>query len=166
MKTPLCDVCVKSDILCNSCKEKLEKGLITEKEIEVSRFLYSLEEKVKNLKEAKLVKVIDSNNLFIITGSHDGAKFVGRQGSIVKALAKKYNKPIKVVEMSNNFRQFAEAVISPAQIEMTTTVYREGSEIKRAIISGDQRKRLPIMPEEFSKLIKAVYNLEAEIVFE
>ena len=28
MKTPICGVCLKSDILCKACKEKVEKGEI------------------------------------------------------------------------------------------------------------------------------------------
>lgn len=166
MHSQVCEVCLKSDILCNACQEKLSKGVITEKEIEVCRYLCGLEEKVKNLKEAKILKVCDSNSLFIITARGDAAKIVGRRGSIVKELAKKYSKSIRVVEFSDSFREFVENLLSPAVLTTISIMYTADGETYKVIVPSSQKTRLFLLESDFSNIIKNLYGKEAQIIFE
>lgn len=166
MHAPICEVCLKSNILCSVCQEKLSRGETTEREIEVCRYLYGLEEKVKNLKEARILKVCDSNSLFIITAKGDAAKIVGRRGSIVKELAKKHNKPIRVVEFSDNFREFVENLLSPAVLTTISIMYTTDGETYKIIVPSSQKTRLFLLESDFSGIIKNLYGKEAQIVFE
>ena len=87
METSICGVCLSSDMLCSECQTKLDQGNITEKDVAVSRFLMILSDKVKSLSDIKIIKIIDSECLIIVSKIGDAAKLVGKNGFVVKALA-------------------------------------------------------------------------------
>lgn len=166
MQTPICEVCLKSDILCNACKEKLDKGIISKDDVEFSKYIYKLSEKMKSIKNVKIVKVIDCGTLIIITGRGDAAKLIGREGVIVKKIAKDFKKSIRILEEAPTFKDFVEELISPATINGINTLYRENQEVYRIRIPAVQKNSVVISPETFSQIISNFYNVKAEIIFE
>lgn len=166
MQTLICEVCLKSDLLCALCQEKLEKGEINKVDIDISKFLFNLSNKVKSLRDVKIKKVIDSGVLLIIAGIGDGAKLVGKKGYVVKALAKKFKKPIRVLEEATDFRKFVEDLISPSTLSGINTVYSSDGKSYKIRIPTTQKSRLTISPENFSEIIENIYNKKAELVFE
>jgi len=166
MQTPICDKCLESKNLCISCQEKLKNNEITKKEIDVLRHIYKLSNKTRSLKHIKIVKVIDCGVLLIITGRGDVAKLVGKAGSIVKLIAKKFKKSIRILEEAPNFRDFIEELITPANVKGINTLYRDNEEIFRVRVPEIQRKHLIMSPENFSYVISDFYDKKAEIVFE
>jgi len=85
MKAPICNVCLKSDVLCSGCQEKLDEGEITELDIKISRILHELSNEYGSLRDSEIIKAIDTENVIVIvTAKGDGAKVVGKGGEIVK----------------------------------------------------------------------------------
>jgi len=166
MQTPICEVCLKSDILCGACQDKLTTGKISQSDVELSRYLYGLSDKVRSIKDIKILRVIDCGTLMIVTGRGDAAKLVGKGGVIVKKIAKDFKKSIRILEEAPSFKDFVEELISPAPIKGINTLYREEQEVYRIRIPLMQRNQVVITPESFSQLISNFYNLKAEIVFE
>lgn len=164
MQTPICEVCLRSEILCNACQEKFNNGELNEIELEVLRFLYKLSERVKSLKNVNIIKVIDSGVLLIITGRGDAAKIVGRKGSIVKVLAKRFKKNIRVLEEATSFRKFIQDLISPVSLNGINMLYTENKKIYRIRIPT--RSHLLLSPESFSEIVEDLFDYKAEIVFE
>ena len=166
MQAPICEVCLKSNILCNACQEKLNNGKIRKEDVEVSKYLYKLSEKMKSIRNVKIVKVIDCGSLIIITGRGDAAKLIGREGLIVKKIAKDFKKSIRILEEAPTFKDFVEELISPASINGINTLYRGDQEVYKIRIPAVQRNSVLITPEIFSQIISSFFNVKAEIVFE
>ena len=164
MQTPICEVCLKSEILCKACQEKFNNGELSEIELEVLRFLYKLSEKMKSLKNVKIIKVIDTGVLLIITGRGDAARIVGRKGSIVKILAKRFKKNIRILEEATNFRKFIQNLISPVSLNGINMLYTGDEKIYRIRIPN--RSHLLLSPESFSQIVENLFDCKAEIVFE
>ncbi len=158
MLAPICAVCLKSDVLCSGCQQKLESGKISDCDIEASRFLYGLEEKFRILQNAKLVKTLEGNSIVIIAGEGDAAKIVGRQGSVVKLLAKHFNKPIKVIEFSSNIKAFVQNLLSPAFAVVNIIYAKEGEKYK--ILTKERISN----KEEIENIIKDIFGKPAEVV--
>jgi transcription antitermination factor NusA-like protein len=166
MQTPICEVCLKSNILCSGCQEKLNSGKISQKDVELSRYLYALSEKMRSIRDIKILKVVDCGSLIIITGIGDAARLVGRGGVVVKKIAKDFKKSIRILEEATSFKDFVENLLSPAPISGINTLYKEDKEVYRVKIPSIQRNSVLINPEIFSQIISNFYNLKAEIVFE
>lgn len=162
MQAPLCEVCLKSDILCSGCDAKLKDGRLSQTEVEASRFLHLLEERHTQLAEAKLLKVVDADHLIFIAGRGDAAKLVGRQGSVVKELAKKFGKNIKILE-EGNFKSFVSDLVQPAVVSGINIIYSPSGEKMRVRVS---RARPNISAESFAQVVGSVFGKPAEMVVE
>jgi len=166
MQTPICEVCLKSDILCSGCQEKLNTGKITQYDVNVARYLYNLSERMRSIRNIKIIRSIDCGTLIIITGIGDAAKLVGRDGVIVKKIAKEFKKSIRILEEAPNFRDFIEELISPASITGINTLFRENQEVYKIRVPATQKNQVLLTPEGFSQIISNFYNRKVELVFE
>ena len=166
MQAPICEVCLKSDILCSGCQEKLNAGRITKNDVNICRYLYSLSERMRSIRDIKVIRAIDCGTLIIITGRGDAAKLVGRDGVIVKKIAKEFKKSIRILEEAPNFREFIEELVSPASINGINTLFKENQEVYKIRVPATQRNQVMITPESFSQIISNFYNRKVELVFE
>lgn len=165
MKSPLCEVCLSSDILCGGCASKLEKGEISEREIEVSRFIHKLSDKVKSLQEANLLKVVDADVLILVAGKGDGAKLVGKAGAVVKALAKKYGKSIKVLEKSE-FRPFVTELLQPLTVTGFNVMYTPEGEVYRVRVPAAQKQKQHVSEAALVEVSQKLFGKKVEMIFD
>lgn len=166
VETSICKNCLETKDLCELCHGKLETGKINKKDIEVSRFLFTLSDKVKSLSDIKIVKIIDSECLIIISKIGDAAKLVGKNGFVVKALAKEFKKPIRVLEEADTLKTFVENLVSPISVQGVNTLYTTEGEVYKFRIPSNYKGRLNITPESFSDIISDIYDCKAELIFE
>lgn len=166
MQSPLCEECLNSKVLCNACNKTVEGKNISNEEIEVLRFIYKLSKKSPSLNDVKIVKVMDHNVLLIITGIGDAAKLVGKGGSVVKQIAKKFKKSIRILEEAPNFKDFVEDLVMPANVSGINTLYRDNEEITRIRVPEFQKGHMLLTPEDFSQVVSQFYKRKAELVFE
>lgn len=164
MHAKICDACLKSDILCNSCQRKVDSGEVSKLEIDISKFLLGLKDKIKSLEDAKIIRVLDGHAIVIITEKGSAAKIVGRQGSVVKLLAKHFNKPIRVVE-ADDVKNFISNLIIPASAAVNVA-YTDGKEYYKIRILKNHRSRLPLGAEEVKGAVEGIFNKTAEVMFE
>ena len=125
-----------------------------------------MSDRIKTLSDVKIVKVIDAGLMVIVAGKGDGARLVGKSGVVVKDLAKKFGKSIRVLEEADDFKGFVENLISPVTVSGVNTLFSSGEEIKRVRIPENQKNRLNMTPETFSNVISDVFNKKAELIFE
>jgi len=166
MKTPICEVCLKSDILCTACQEKINNNQINKSDVNVCRFLYGLSKKIKSLGDAEIRKIINSNNLLIVAGKGDAAKLVGKGGSVVKVLAKEFGKSIRIIEEDKELKSFVTSLITPAKINGINTVFTEGQEKLKIRIWETDKSKMPMSKEELATIIKDVFDADVKISVE
>jgi transcription antitermination factor NusA-like protein len=157
---------LKSDILCSACQGKLDSGLISKEKIDVARYIYNLSEKMKSIRDVHILNIINSDVLVIVTGRGDAPKLVGRSGSVVKKIAQRFKKPIRILEEASNLKDFIEELIFPTPINGINTLYRNNEEIIRIRVPAIQKSHILIKPENFSEIISSFYNKKAELIFE
>ena len=100
-----------------------------------------------------------------MTGKGDAAKVVGKGGVVVKALAKQFNKNIKVLE-ENDMKSFAADLLQPITILGTNILFTPDGEIKRIRAPLSQKSKFHISEQAFSNIMEKLYGTKAEIVFE
>ena len=85
MKTPICKICVSSDIMCSGCQAKLDKGEVSQHAVEVARALSKLSERFSALDKTEFKKAIGFEDLTIIMVPKGTAgQFIGRGGVFIK----------------------------------------------------------------------------------
>ncbi|MEF8880345.1 MAG: hypothetical protein V5A72_00760 [Candidatus Nanohaloarchaea archaeon] len=167
MKAPICNVCLKSDVLCSQCSEKLEEDKITELDIQVSRKLKELSNNHGSLRDSTIEGTYEAKNVVvIITGSGDGAKVVGRSGEIVKKVADEVGKPIRVVENSESDRDVINGLLSPGEIQSINTVFKPEGQSKKIVVDEKFEDKINMNQKELEEAVQQITGTDYELAFE
>ncbi|MEM4250461.1 MAG: hypothetical protein QW828_01295 [Candidatus Bathyarchaeia archaeon] len=168
VKTSLDNFCVKSGILCPRCEEKLRKGQITELDLRIVRILSELEKEYPILQDVSFERAVESEGvLAILVSKQDVGKMLSSGGKIVRALAEKMGRRIKVLGYSGDSRQLIEDLFSPISILTINTVWLpdETTETK-VILHGRRPKHMPVGREVARRLAKEISGMTLRMEFE
>lgn len=165
MRFPICQVCLKNNILCNACSEKVKKEGIRPEEVKMYRILNRIL-KDKSLKNVEIKRVIGRNTLFIITRKEDVSKLIGRNGRIAKKLSKELNKSIRIIGQPSTFKDFVDEIFFSVPLLGVNVLYTSNGEKYRIRIPKSERLRLPISSDTFASVSKSLFNVNVDVVFE
>ena len=167
MKAPICEICLKNDILCSGCNAKLEEGKITPVDVEVSRKLVKLEEKIPSLKSVELKKVIETRNSYIlVVKKGDAPKIIGKRGSVIKKISEVLGKDTRVIEETKNLEELLQNLVKPANIKGINILYTPEGEIYRVRIPATYRRLIHLSKNDIEVVATLATSRKVEVVFE
>ena len=157
MEAPLCEICLKSDMLCPGCAEKIERGLISDEDVNVARIIYKISQEHKSLQDLNFSRTISTKDLLLIVVSKGEVEnFVKKSGKLIKILSKKLKKRVRVMEETNDLKDLARDLLRPARVLGINVLY---------CVDGDQRfnislernvsRKLPTSKNELEKLLES-----------
>ena len=100
MVLPVCDVCLKSGMLCQGCENKLKSGEITQMDLDIAKLLYKLGEGKIGFK--KTIEIGDT--VIIVTDKEQVGKLIGKSGKIVREISRSIEKKVRVVGENSDLR--------------------------------------------------------------
>lgn len=155
---------MKSDFLCSACNEKVKTEKLDKLTLDVIRFLGSLEDKYKNLRDAEVREVMDVGKaLVIVAGKGSGGKIVGRGGIIAKDLNARFGM-VRVVEEGTR-EEMIQSLLFPVKPIGVNKVYGGSGERYKLRVKIIDKKKIPMSNDEFKEITKKL-GAEAEIFFE
>ncbi|UCC91570.1 MAG: hypothetical protein JSV39_04660 [Candidatus Aenigmatarchaeota archaeon] len=160
MNAPVCEVCLNSDILCMACKKKREGGKVTDSDIRVSKVINEVAKTFKPLDEVRIKKVIEGRSLSVIVcGKGDGARLVGKSGVMIKKLSKLVGKPLRVVEESEDVKEFVQNLINPVPVTGLNIIYKPEKEVLKVIIP--KGRKIPMSKESFAEVVNQMFRKDS-----
>ena len=168
MKTPICSIDLKSGFLCARCQEKLDKGLVTQLDIDMAKELLSLEDKTPGLKEVEFKRAVDTGSMIVVVvGQGNLPITLESKGKIVKELEKRFSKKIRVLEENSNIRRTIEDLVTPATLLGINTLWLpDGSLEKKVRLRLNDPRRLPTDIRVIEETVKSLTGERIRIVFE
>jgi transcription antitermination factor NusA-like protein len=159
---------VKSGILCPKCEEKLQRGQITELDLEIIKILSDIEKAYPILHDVSFQKAVKAGNtLAILIDKRDVRRVLSYGGKIVKLISEKTGNRVKVLGYGGDVRQFLEELFNPLSILTINTIWLpDGSTETKVILHGRKPKRMPIDFEVVKRLAKEIRGLTLRIEFE
>lgn len=165
MKTPICDICLKSDILCPACSGKVEKGIVKEDDVKSLRKLKSLSASIKPLEGIRIKKIVSTADLMLLMcHKGDASRIIGKGGTMINNLTRAMNKEVRVMEETNNVKTFLEMLVFPVQVLSVDRVLRDSGDIIRMKVPSGSR--LPLSGATIKDAFMHVFDQEVDIVFE
>ena len=165
MKAPICDICLRSSMLCSACNEKLASGSISSADVEVSRAVFEESERIKALRGVTIRKVIETPKAVIILPQKgDASSLIGRGGMVSKALTKKLGKNVRVVEQAPDMKDFIENLIFPYKVSAINVLYSSEGESLKAIVPDIRRS--PVPEPGLRKAVEEIYGKRIRFVSE
>ncbi|MBL7119036.1 hypothetical protein ISS96_03405 [Candidatus Bathyarchaeota archaeon] len=168
MKTPFCNFCLKSGILCSKCETLLRDGKVSELDVKVARILLDLEQKYPILQEITLQKTVETGSILaIVVGQGELQKVLASEGKLIREISDRTGKRIKLLEDGCDLRGFLEELFAPASILTINTVWLpDGSTETKVILSRRDARHLPssvdILRELVWKIRGVVLRIELE----
>ncbi|RLJ03083.1 MAG: hypothetical protein DRP11_01790 [Candidatus Aenigmatarchaeota archaeon] len=167
VKTPIDRICLENDILCSACQRKVDSGEISEMDVKVSRVLNRLEKRFKSLKDATFIKSYETTKrIIILTGKGDARKVVGKGGSVVKELSKKFQKGIQVFEVKDSLEDYVKELVPPDMIIGVNRVFTKDGSYYKVILRGKDRKRMKVSRGELEEVLGKLSGEGVKVVFE
>lgn len=149
----ICNVCVKSDMLCSGCTRRLERGELAQRDIDLARAINRLGV------DAGYLKCIESNSRIVVVAEKlDTKRLIGKQGVIVKKLSVMFGKPVKVVERAEKKLMVEEVLNVPV---IAINVVYAGSEHYKIRIESRLKSRV-----KDTSVLSEILGKNAEVVFE
>ena len=161
MVLPICDVCLKSGILCQGCENKLKSGEVTQTELDIAKIVYNLGDGKIGFK-----KTIDMGDVVIIITEKDQVgKLIGKGGKIVRAISKEIGKKVRVVGEDKDLKAVAADLLAPARISGINVVYgTDGQEKYKIRVMKEDARRVPPRLDQLTEIIKMLTGEETRIV--
>ena len=139
MVLPVCDVCLKSGILCQGCENKLKSGEISQIDLDIAKVLFKLGD--GKLGFQKTIEVGDI--VIIVTEKDQVGKLIGKNGKIVRELSRTVGKKIRVVGQDSDLKSISSDILAPARVSGINVVY--GTD-------GEEKYKIRVMQEDSRKL--------------
>ena len=119
----------------------MESGKVSQLDIEIGRFLLSLEEEYPALQDIFFHKSIESDDvLAIFVGRGDIPRILSYGGKIIKALEQKTGKTVRILEYQSDERKFLEDLFAPMDILTINHIWLpDGTTETRVILKGKKK---------------------------
>ena len=158
MKAKLCQFCLRSGILCSRCRAKLERGEVTQLDLEVARLLVSIEDKYPLLQDVFFHKAVEADNvLAILVGRGDAGKILSYGGRIIRFLESKVGKDVRILEYNTSERKFLEDLFAPLTILTINKIWLPDGTVETKVILKGSRRRINIdAMKEIAKKIRGI----------
>lgn len=167
MKAELCQFCLRSGMLCSKCKKKVEKGEVSQLDLEVGRLLISIEDKFPPLQDVYLHKVVEADGvLAILVNQGDIAKILSYGGKIIKLLEHKTKKTVRVLEYKSDERKFLEDLLAPMSILTINRIWLpDGTTETRVILKGREKRKASKYFKALKEIARTAQGMALRIEF-
>ena len=167
LQTPICNICLKSGILCQGCSSKLQEGKLSKLELDISCALFELSKKHKELEQLIFKRAVDADGLVILmVGAGQIPFLIGRRGRIVQELENILNTKVRIIEEGSTEKKLIQDLLTPAEVIGINVLYTKSGDEHRIRVPRQHLKRLPRNKEKIQVALSKLTNKNFTIVFE
>jgi hypothetical protein len=156
MKLPVCTFDIESDMLCPNCQAKLDRGEITEFDIEFSKWLLQREKDFPLLESLNLQRAVRLEDRLILVVKKKSREILEAHEDLMSEIEDKYGNVI-IVEGPPKLRAIVRSFIQPAiEIGVNSLYLPDGSKESIVMLKEEDRERLAYTKDELRAIVSAV----------
>ncbi len=153
-KLPICYFDARTGILCGNCESRLNKGEITAADVEASKAVAQLADRVPELGKVTLRRAFESNGSYVLEFDQGDMAHLRSSPLLQSELEGALKGKVWLVGAGGNDRKFLEDVFFPARVLTVNTVWLPDGGKKTKVIVPARRSERRI--GAFDKLRAAV----------
>lgn len=153
-KLPICNFDAKTGILCANCESRLRRGEISQADVEASKAVAHLAERMSGLGKATLKRAYQAAGSYVLEFEQSDLSALRADPDLLGELEGALKGKVWVVGAGTSDRQFLEEVFFPARVLTVNTVWLpDGGKKTKVIVPGRRSER---RIGDFDKLRDAV----------
>lgn len=153
-KLPICNFDAKTGILCANCESRLRRGEISQADVEASKAVAHLAERMSGLGKATLKRAYQAAGSYVLEFEQSDLAALRADPDLLGELEGALKGRVWVVGAGTSDRQFLEEVFFPARVLTVNTVWLpDGGKKTKVIVPGRRSER---RIGDFDKLRDAV----------
>ena len=153
-KLPICYFDARTGILCGNCEARLAKGEITQADVDASKAVAHLSDRVMELQKATLKRAFEAKGSYVLEFEASDIPALKSNALLHEELESALKGRAYVVGAGGSERRFLEDIFFPARVLTVNTVYLPDGEKKTKVIVPAKRSERKI--GDFDKLREAV----------
>ncbi len=153
-RLPICNFDAKTGILCANCEARLRRGEITRAEVEASKALVGLADRVPELGKVTLKRAFEAGGAYILELEQQDVPLVRSNPMAYAELEGALKGKVWIVGAGSLDRRFLEDVFYPAKVLTVNTVWLPDGGKKTKVIVPARRSERRI--GDFDRLREAV----------
>ena len=153
-KLPICYFDARTGILCANCESRLQRGMISRADVEASKAVAHIADRVPELGRASLRRAFESNGSYVLEFEQSDIVPLRSNPLLQSELEGALKGRVWIVGAGGSDRKFLEDVFFPAKVVTVNTVWLPDGEKKTKVIVPARRSERRI--GDFDKLREAV----------
>jgi len=167
LQLPICLFDAKTGILCPKCETKLKNNHLTKSDVDISKKLSKLVDKIPELDKTTLIHGMEVGGDTVLVMSNGSHNKLRKNQSLFKQLENELKSNLWIIDIETSNRQVLKDIFFPVKILALNEVWLpDGSKLTKVIIPGKKTKRFPLNLNQIKNVIKAVKGIELLIEFE
>ena len=156
MKLPVCVFDIESDMLCPSCQERLDRGEITEFDIEFSSWLLGKSKEYPGIDSLNLLRAIKTDERMILVVRKKNKEMLLANEGLMNEITESFG-DVMIFEAPIKLRKIVRKLIEPAlEVGVNSLYLPGGTKESIVMLKPEDRDRIAYSKEELRKIVSAV----------
>ncbi|MFW9801382.1 MAG: hypothetical protein ACFFFC_01935 [Candidatus Thorarchaeota archaeon] len=156
MKLAVCVFDIESDMLCPSCQQRLDRGEITEFDIEFSKWLLDKSKEYPRLDDLNLLRAIKTDERLILVVKKKNKEVLIAAERLMNELVETHGE-VMVFEAPIKLRKIVRKLIEPAlEVGVNSLYLPGGTKESIVMLKPEDRDRIAYSKEDLRKIVSAV----------
>ncbi len=168
MKLTLDRMCIQTKNLCKACQTAMDKGEISEFDMELGLILMNLAKSNKYLNDLTILNIVEtSNNVFIMVKKGQIEKMEKAHDQIIEQLGSLEKRKLYYFEKTKSSKTLVNMLLHPIKPISSTTIILppDGQKEIKLKFKSKYKSEIPLPAIELSKLTSAILNMETHYIF-
>ena len=162
MKTPICEICARTDTMCGSCETRLRGREINQADVDISKLLYKKYAEIN----AEYLSSFLTRDFAILSFRGNAGAIVGRGGRGAAEISTMIRKKVKIINLDNDVKKIISDILHPAILIGINEIFASDGEIYKIRVGKKDLSRLPIEIGSLEKLFMNILSKKVRVVFE
>lgn len=161
-------MCIQTKKLCPTCQNLMDKGEISEFDIEMGNVLMNLAKSNKYLNDLTVLKLVETDlHVFVIVQKGQIAKVKRAENQIFAKLENILKRKIIYLEKTKSPRVLLDFLLHPIKVISNSIMIipPDGDKEIKVQIKKKFKEEVPISMNEASKLTKALLGMDTHFVY-
>jgi hypothetical protein len=156
MKLPVCVFDLESDMLCNNCQERLDRGEITKFDVEFSKWLLNRVKEYPTLENLDLRRAIRTSDRLLLVVKKRNAQILNSLEPLLAEMKESFG-DVMVFEQPIKLRKLVRSLIEPAiELGVNSLYLPDGSRESIVMLKDDDREKIQYSKDELRVIVSAV----------